>query len=318
MTIRCVVVDAGARYGLHPTWSDMKEVAEFHLFEMDEIEAVRLARKYSGSPNITVYPVALYSRDTTLQFHVSEHRALNSLLESNQKLLERNEYMIKEFEVNERRTVNARSLDSMLRDQEIHFMKLDVEGAELDLLEGARQHLQRSVLGVRSEVLFSPIYVGAPLFGDINSHLLAEGFELLNLDYTGAGNKAGRFTLPGRYGKLLSTDAVWIVSEEKLFSTNGTELSESVVRMALFLISNNATDLAIELLVRAVTREGASLSSYRDDPLFQKLHRKVLYLFKSLLAVPQLSSKDVMSTYQTIFGRDFPAMNQFYESDMFD
>jgi FkbM family methyltransferase len=313
----CVVVDAGARYGLHPSWVDLRGLAEFHLFEMDEEEAARLKRKYQSDGRITIYPVALYSSDTTLTFRVSEHQALNSVFHSNEKLLQNNEYMLRDFAVTAERSTQARALDSLFAGRDIHFLKLDVEGAEFELLKGAREKLQTSVLGVRSEVLFAPVYEGAPLFGDLHRLMLDNGFELLNFDYTGAGNKAARFTLPGRYGKLLSSDAVWVVSNERLFSAKGDRLVQDVLRLALFMLLNNATDLAIDLLLRAVTRESLSFDAYRDDPLFLALHRKSLLLFKSLLSLPMLQETDVTGAYKTIFARDFPLMNQFYQSDLF-
>ncbi len=46
MTLYCVVIDAGARYGLHPTWSDLRGLVEFHLFEMDDVESGRLEQRY--------------------------------------------------------------------------------------------------------------------------------------------------------------------------------------------------------------------------------------------------------------------------------
>jgi hypothetical protein len=167
-------------------------------------------------------------------------------------------------------------------------------------------------------VLFAPIYEGAPLFGDLNHLLLADGFELLNFDYTGAGNKAGRFTQPGRYGKLLSSDAVWIISNDRLFAAKGERLAENVVRLALFLMLNGATDIAVDTMLRAVTRESVSLEAYREDPLFLVLHRKMLLLFKSLLSLPMFDEADITATYKTIFGRKFPLMNEFYQSDIFN
>jgi FkbM family methyltransferase len=284
---------------------------------MDREEAPRLANKYQADKRITVYPVALYSSDTNLRFRVSEHQALNSVFASNQALLEKNDYMLREFTVTQDREVEGRSIDSIFAGRDIHFMKLDVEGAEYELLQGAREKLATSVLGVRSEVLFAPIYDGAAQFGDLQRMLLAEGLELLNLDYSGAGNKAGRFTLPGRFGKLLSSDAVWIVGNDRLFSMKGEQLAENVIRLALFLMLNGATDLAVDILSRAVTREGVSLDPYRDDPLFKVLHRKALLLFKSLLALPMFQEADIAATYKTIFGRNFPLMHEFYQSDIF-
>jgi FkbM family methyltransferase len=315
--LNCLIVDAGARYGLHPSWAELRGIAEFHLFEIDQEEAQRLSKKYGKDELVTVYPVALYSSDTTLKFRVSEHQALNSVFQSNDELLRNNDYMLREFAVTAMRTSEARSVDSLFSGCDVHFLKLDVEGAEYELLKGAREKLRTTVLGVRSEVLFAPIYKGAPLFGDLHRLMLDYGFELLNLDYAGAGNKAGRFTMPGRYGKLLSSDAVWVVGNDRLFAATGDRLRDDVVRFALFTMLNGATDIAIDTLLRAVTKEGVSFDQCRDDPLYFALHRKSLLLFKSLLGLPMLEEDDITSVYKTIFGCDFPLRNQFYQSNLF-
>lgn len=317
MSISCVVIDAGARYGLHPSWADMRNLAEFHLFEMDEVEAERLARKYAKDKNITVYPIALHKENATLRFKVSAHQALNSLFSTNDDVLQKNEYMIRDFAVQDERTAQARSIDSMFEGKDVHFLKLDIEGAEYNALQGARSVLQRSVLGVRSEVVFSPVYRGAELFGDLHALLAQQGFELLNFDYTGNGNKAGRFTLPGRYGKLVSSDAVWVIGNDRLFAQKGEALLADIVRFAIFLMNNGATDLAIDLLVRAVTRENVAIAPVKGDPLVRYLQKKVLILFKSLLGFPMLAEDDITSTYKIIFDEDFPLMNKFYESEFF-
>jgi FkbM family methyltransferase len=313
MAIDCVVVDAGARYGLHPTWARLRGLVDFHLFEMDAHEADRLKGKYQSDRRIKVYPLALYSSDTVLSFKVSEHQALNSVFATNEGLLKKNDYMVQQFAVNEERKTQARSLDSLFVNQDIHFLKLDVEGAEYEVLKGARRLLSSSVLGIRSEVLFAPIYAGASLFGDLHNVLLEHGFELLNLDYAGGGNKTGRFTMPGRYGKLLSTDAVWVVGNDRLFGAKD-RLAHDVVRFALFLMNNGATDLAVDVLLQAVTQHNVSLETMLSDPLCAELHKEVLYLFKALLGLPMLQEADITATYETLFRRKFPLMNRFYET----
>jgi FkbM family methyltransferase len=313
----CTVIDAGARYGLHPSWAEMRGIATFHLFEMDPAEADRLARKYASVQSITVHPIALFSQDTTLRFKVSQHRALNSVYTADVDLLSRNEYMEASFAVVDEATVTASKIDSFFANQDIHFLKLDIEGAELEALNGAREKLTTSVLGVRSEVCFAPVYKGAPLFGDIHRELLCHGFELLNLDYTGQGNRAGRFAKPDRYGKLISSDAVWVVDNDRLFSRRGERLIHDVVRLSVFLMLNHAPDLALDTLLRAVTREGISFDEVREAPLFVALQRKALLHFKDLTSLPMFEKADLFAAYRTIFGADFPDLNKFYESDMF-
>jgi FkbM family methyltransferase len=317
MALNCAVIDAGARYGLHPSWTDLRGLVDFHLFEMDADEAARLQRKYQKDERITVHPLALYSSNTTLTYRVSEHHALNSVFQSNDDLLRQNEYMLNAFAAAEERKVEARTIDSLFAGRDIHFLKLDIEGAEYEVLKGATGVVSTTVLGLRSEVLFAPVYKDAPLFGDLHRLMLEQGMELLNFDYTGAGNKAGRFTLPGRFGKLLSSDAVWVVGNDRLFAARGERLQADIVRFALFLMNNGATDLAVDTLLRAVTREGVSFALLSEDPLFRALHRKMLLLFKSLLTLPMLQEADITNTYQTIFGLEFPLMNRFYESDLF-
>jgi len=315
--IECVVVDAGARYGLHPSWAEMRGIVRFHLFEMDPSEAARLTAKYAKEPTITVHPLALFSSETEIQFNVSQHRALNSMYQTDTGLLERNEYKTDSFSVVDCGSVRATTIDSVFPNQEIHFLKLDIEGAELEALKGGAEKLRTSVLGVRSEVCFAPVYKDAPVFGDIDRYLRDCGFELLNLDYDGQGNKSGKFTKPGRFGKLISSDAVWVVGNDRLFAGRGSQLREDVVRMALFLMLNGATDLAVETLVRAIRLHGISLSAAGDAPLVTALHRKILLLFKDLMNLPMFEKADLLDTYKLLFDREFPDLNRFYESDMF-
>ena len=113
--IDCVVVDGGARYGLHPTWADLRTIAQFHLFEMDAQEAERLRSKYKNDPMIAD-PIGLYREDTELTFTVNEHRALNSLFSVDDEVLIRNDYMRKAFTPVETTKVNVRSIDFFLRE----------------------------------------------------------------------------------------------------------------------------------------------------------------------------------------------------------
>jgi FkbM family methyltransferase len=315
--IDCVVVDGGARYGLHPTWADLRTIAQFHLFEMDTQEAERLRTKYENDPAIDVHPIGLYREDTELTFTVNEHRALNSLFSVDDEMLKRNEYMRKAFTPIETKTASVRSIDSFFKGRPIHFLKLDVEGAEYDVLSGGVVALRSSVLAVRAEVVFTPVYKEAPAFGDVHKLLIENGYELLNFDYSGAGNKGGRFSLPGRYGKLISTDAVWIVNNQRLFSTDGTALRDDVVRLACFLLNNGATDLAVEILQRAVSEKNISFEEVQKDLLFNYMRRKILLLFKSLLAYPIWSETEIYAVYRQIFNSEFPTLNRFYESEMF-
>src|SRR5262249_20522180 len=61
------------------------------------------------------------------------------------------------------------------------FMKLDVEGAELVALEGGRNALRHSLLGVSIEVWFQLDHIGRPLFPDIDGYLREFGYALFDI-----------------------------------------------------------------------------------------------------------------------------------------
>jgi FkbM family methyltransferase len=314
--LNCVVLDAGARYGLHPTWSELRDIASFHLFELDAEEATRLETKYSACPNITVHPFALYSRSGPLRIRFRRHNGLHSALAPDLGVAAALRYMEEAQCVTGEADVTATTVDEAFAGQEVHFLKLDTEGSELSILEGATRSLNDHVLGVRCEVSFLPMLEHGPLFGDIARFLNERGFDLLNFDYLGRGHAASRFTMPARYGTLLATDAVWIARRHRVMSGPPELVARRTIQLALFLFQNNATDVAIDLLVAAARTPGVDLCVFEGQPLFQMLRRKVLLLFKDLSYQPYFGTEDISETYRTIFRAKFPELHDFYGSDL--
>lgn len=310
--IECVVVDAGARYGIHPTWEDWKHIVDLHLFEMDANEARRLEIKYKKHKNIRVYPLALYYENKDLFYNSHKHRALSSIHEVDTNFIRENDYLEDEFTQEDRQAVRAVTLDTQVNDREVHFLKLDVEGSELDVLKGAARHLNSSVIGVRSEVAFESVFKDGQTFCDIHTFLLKAGFELINFDYTGEGNKYGRFTLPARYGKLISTDAVWVARDSTLYTRRSEDLEKNQIRKAAFLLSNHATDLALEVLL-TLSANTNGLERYMSSQFFINIEEKVRRLFKQMINKPQTNIGDLLATYKRIFKKDFPTLHRYYE-----
>lgn len=314
MELVCNVIDVGARYGVHPSWSALADVAHLFLLEMDSAEAQRLRARYAGRANIQVRDAAVYSSVCTLKYHVRKHKGLNSIYGVSQDCLQSKNYMQEDFSAQEEMEIQATTLDTLFSDREMHFLKIDTEGSELDVLKGAEEMLKRSVLGIRAEVNFYEIHSNAPLFGEIHAYLKDFGFELLNLDYDGRGHSYGPFTRPGKYGQLLATDAVWIKSPDSLFSEDKAQTCEGVIRMALFLMNNNATDLAIDLLTRAVNAHADIFEAVAQDPLFLRLKRQVAFLFKDLLPAPWTDKEALCWVYRAVFKEDFPEGHSFFET----
>ena len=52
MTVETVVLDAGARYGIHPTWNNFGGELRYIMFEPDPAESTRLRTKYQKNSSV--------------------------------------------------------------------------------------------------------------------------------------------------------------------------------------------------------------------------------------------------------------------------
>jgi FkbM family methyltransferase len=110
------------------------------------------------------------------------------------------------------REVATVTLDSVVEDQ-VDFLKMDVQGAELDVLRGAERVLS-DVLVIHAEVEFVPIYRNQPLFDDVFRFLRQRGFDLFDLTYLRRTRYQGREG--GRRERLLWGEAVFIPTRGRL------------------------------------------------------------------------------------------------------
>jgi hypothetical protein len=77
--------------------------------------------------------------------------------------------------VTDRVPARTTRLDDVPEIERVDFLKMDVQGAELDVLRGATR-LLGSALVVQTEVEFLPMYKDQPLFADVDAELRARGF----------------------------------------------------------------------------------------------------------------------------------------------
>ncbi len=95
-----------------------------------------LSRKYAANQQVRIYPYALSDRSGIQEFQlVSNDPAYSGF--------KRRDYKVKNPQIQSIK-VRSKKLDDVLSENEcIHFMKIDVEGAELLVLKGARETLKR-------------------------------------------------------------------------------------------------------------------------------------------------------------------------------
>ena len=131
----------------------------------------------NAKEGIKFFPYALWSKRENRVFYETNHPMCCSLYKPNEKLLR----LFNDFEVSYLKgetRIDTIDIDSFLAENSvgpIDFIKIDVEGAELDIFEGGKKAL-KNVAFIVSEAEFIEHHEGQPLFGDLCKFLSTYDF----------------------------------------------------------------------------------------------------------------------------------------------
>ena len=166
-----------------------------------------------ASKGIKYYQNALGEFNERKDLYITNHPMCSSLYEPNEELIS----LYNNLEVSylkSKSTINTISLDEFLNKnkiKKIDFIKIDVQGAELDIFKGGKKAL-KDVLKIVCEVEFIPMYKDQPLFGDVCKFL--NDYDLMFNKFLGL---AGRCLKPTKLNNNINspsqifwTDAIFI------------------------------------------------------------------------------------------------------------
>ncbi len=237
------IIDVGAAGGLEPRWLPYEPYLKTFAFEPDERSAKALP------PNIEVFSVALYSEDDTKTINLCRKPRTSSLYLPNVDLLKRYP-SVERFDVLAQESVQTTTLDKALANNPgpFHFLKLDVQGTELEILRGGVDTISKSLLGAEIEVEFVPLYENAALFGNISEFMTSMGFEFIDFVRL---SKWERDSYRG-LGQCAFGDALFLKSPETLVervqSIEESARAEIIVSYFIILAVYRKVDLAQVLL----------------------------------------------------------------------
>ena len=208
-----VLVDVGARGGLKNNWAAARQHLRVLGFEPEKREFGQLSAPASSGNSTTYFDVALHDRRGPLRLHVARDRGLTSMFEPNRAFLDAFPDASR-FDTVDVHEVQADRLDDHLQSHglaDVDFVKVDTQGSELLVLQGASRVLESSVVGVEVEVEFTPIYSGQPLFADVDAFMRGLGFLLFDLRPVYWKRAAGR-SVGGPRGQIIWADALYLKS----------------------------------------------------------------------------------------------------------
>jgi len=179
--ISTAVIDVGARAaGVEFDWWRLDGLAKFYGFEPDAVECARLSREAKETNRPADYfPVGLGREAKMSPLYITQHPACSSIYEPDPVLIARYQGLQVTTPVRETQIQLARLDDwwSGEGNPEVSFVKIDTQGSELDILEGA-PNLLAQCLGVEVEIEFARIYQNQPLFHQVDALMQSSGFHL--------------------------------------------------------------------------------------------------------------------------------------------
>ncbi|MDB6109533.1 MAG: methyltransferase, FkbM family [Pedosphaera sp.] len=181
---RLVCYDIGARWGL---WS------RFHLlplpiykvgFEADPLEAERLVK--TGVFD-SVVPYALSAEGGKRTLYLARDQGSSSVFGPDLQLIAQhcepdNWTVVGEIPLE---TITLGKATEAFKIPPPDYLKLDVEGAELEILTGGKS-LLGNCSGIFFEARLAPFYPGEGLFGDVCTLLLQHGFSVTSFEPVGS------------------------------------------------------------------------------------------------------------------------------------
>ncbi|MCK9201488.1 MAG: FkbM family methyltransferase [Gallionella sp.] len=186
-------VDVGSAGGMQPHWRSYEGVVDFYLFEPHQESYEKLKALFSDSPYADLFhvlPIGLAAAGGERTLHMLNCPTGSSLYPVNpasEFASPDNSYIYPIREVQ----IQTRCLDEVLSEQkvtDVDIIKLDVQGAELEILKGLGDARRKHILLAEIEVNVSSgvtnnigPYEGGPTWGEVDELLTAEGMRLLDV-----------------------------------------------------------------------------------------------------------------------------------------
>jgi len=203
------LLDVGARGGIGYPWSNAKSGNLNVILVEPDLQEVELLKKHH---QVDILPYALWSKETDLILNINNDPGTSSVFEPNMLFLRQFDDS-QRFEVKNKNTVSTTTIDDLDTNgklTDVDFMKIDIQGAELDVLKGGVNYLKNNLVGLESEVEFSSMYQDQPLFSELEIFVREElGLELWDIRKTYWKYSQSRYTSQTK-GRLIFGDALFL------------------------------------------------------------------------------------------------------------
>ena len=228
------LLDLGSSYDIEPRWKKLKKYLKFYGCEPNIKLTKDFKNKNKDCITCEIFPFVIgggKSKKATL--NICKNPGVSSLLKPNYKYLklypQSDRFIIKKKE-----KYQSSHIDN-LKIKNVDFLKLDIQGAELQALKGGSNTIKHA-LGLEIEVEFQEIYCGQPLYGDINKYLISKKFYFNDFTYISRHERKNFYG----YGQSVWANALYLRSPE--FINENIKDKYKIINYILILLLYNKFD----------------------------------------------------------------------------
>jgi FkbM family methyltransferase len=282
---RIVGIDIGARGGFTTDLAPIAAAMEAIGFEPEQEECERLnaqAKVDTGAfRSLRYVPTAVGRAAEQRTLNIYRARGCTSLLTGNSdfaKLFAREDYFILDGQVD----VKVERLDDAAQRfgfTDCDYMKIDIQGAELEAMQSAPNLVSNALLAIRSEVEFAPLYVDQPVFADVDAELRGRGFMLARFVQMHSWRRGTRVrndrrapgAAPLSEGQLIHGDALYFRRPETMPCATDAD-QDRLIRLGLLAFAYGHLDITATLFAtEPVAQRISALASISAPSLAAEL-----------------------------------------------
>ncbi len=204
-----VLVDGGASEGMQKNWNAARKYLDYIGFEPDRREYDRLEKL--NSDRVKYFNIGLYKEKNVLNLNLAKRQQLSSVLTVKDDFL-REFPEAERFDVIKKVELEVDCLDNLYRSGQIgsgDFIKLEVQGVELEVLEGAKRFIDENIVGMELGLCFVSCYHDQTLFADADTFLRDNQFYLFDMQKVSWKRTVGT-SLGKRKGQMILANVVYL------------------------------------------------------------------------------------------------------------
>lgn len=262
-THKLICFDVGAGGGFRAL-ELLEPFTELYGFEPDEAACSQLNTSiYPASAfyKAQAWPLAVSDSCGTVPFYIAGNKGMNSLLKPTAEQFDvhfgeaaGSKFWREQLAEKEQTTAETVMLDAFCKTHEIKtidLVKLDTQGAELNVFAGAAALLETNAISIiKTEVSFFRHYENQCLFGDVDVLLRSKNYELIDCTFTpeqvnDSGEKAIHHEIP-----LAEKTRFFPVGDAVYVKSPGVLTPEQATRAACVLLYWGYSGMARKLLER--------------------------------------------------------------------